>query len=49
MRTERSASFKKRALKFTPLEFETFWVVLVGLVGGLLKFTPLEFETLHCR
>ena len=32
-------------LKFTPLEFETLYNVIVGDKEVSLKFTPLEFET----
>ena len=32
-------------LKFTPLEFETFYARNSALFKRRLKFTPLEFET----
>ena len=32
-------------LKFTPLEFETFFVFKFDIRVLALKFTPLEFET----
>ena len=34
-----------RELKFTPLEFETYRIAGLGLLGVRLKFTPMEFET----
>ena len=34
------------SLKFTPLEFETYYTPFFQISKFQLKFTPLEFETL---